>query len=81
VQGRRDGQHRQRAPQPGESRHEPGGNRPPRRQEPRVAAYGQSFANQPSQTPRDEERQPAPERARNQLFPAFLGNLFGRKGR
>ena len=22
-----------------------------------------------------------PERARNQLFPAFLGNLFGRKGR
>jgi ATP-dependent RNA helicase RhlE len=81
VQGRRDGQHRQRAPQPGQSRHEPDGNRSPRRQEPRVPAYGQSFAQQPSQAPRDDERQPAPERARNQLFPAFLGNLFGRKGR
>jgi ATP-dependent RNA helicase RhlE len=80
-QGQRDGQQRPRASQPGQSRHESGGNRPPRRQEPRVPAYGQSFANQPSQTPRDEERQPAPERARNQLFPAFLGNLFGRKGR
>ena len=81
VQGRRDGQHRQRAPQPGQSRQEPDGNRSSHRQEPRVAAYGQSFANQPSQTLRAEEQQPAPERAKNQLFPAFLGNLFGRKSR
>jgi ATP-dependent RNA helicase RhlE len=81
VQGSRDGQHRQRMPQSGQSRHESGGNRPPRRQEPRVPAYGQSFASQPSQKPRDNEQQPAPERARNQLFPAFLGNLFGRKSR
>ncbi len=82
AQGQRDGQQRQRGSQPGQSRHEPGGNRrQPRRQEPRVPAYGQSYAQQPSQTPRDDEQQPAPERARNQLFPAFLGNLFGRKGR
>jgi ATP-dependent RNA helicase RhlE len=80
VQGRRDGQHRQRAPQSAQSRHE-SGNRPPRRQEPRVPAYGQPFPNQPSQAPRDVEQQPAPERARKELFPAFLGNLFGRKGR
>ena len=44
-----------------------------------MPAYGQPWAEQPSQKPRDEDAQPAPERAKSQLFPACLGNLFGRK--
>jgi ATP-dependent RNA helicase RhlE len=35
-------------------------------------------ASQPARLPEDEERQPTPERARNQLFPALFGT-FGRK--
>jgi ATP-dependent RNA helicase RhlE len=79
AQGQRHGQQRQRGQQPGQPRREHNGNRPAQRQEPKVPAYGQPWAGQPSQKLRDEDAQPAPERTKNQLFPAFLGNLFGRK--
>jgi len=77
-----------RGQQPGQARHEPNGNRgqdnrPPRRPEPRVAAYGHQLQRQPApagQLPHDEDRQPSPERAKNQLFPGIFG-LFGRKPR
>ena len=45
------------------------------RHEPRVPSYGQ----QPSQVREDDDRQPSPERAKTQMFPAFFG-LFNRKG-
>ena len=60
------------------------------RQYPRVAAYGQyqpkplhRLPDDPQarqQRPEDDERQPSPEKAKNQLFPAFFG-LFSRKSR
>ena len=49
------------------------------RQEPRVPAYGLQPAP-PRPREHDDERQPAPERSKNQLFPAFFG-LFNRKSR
>jgi ATP-dependent RNA helicase RhlE len=85
----RGGHHGQRPPgqQSGQTRQGPNGNgtqenRQPRRHEPRVLAYGQHRGQQPQsrqQLP-DADRQPSPERAKNQLFPGLLG-LFARKGR
>ena len=51
-----------------------------RRHEPRVAPHGHHRPPRPAQfaQPEDENQQPSPERARNQLFPAFFG-LFSRK--
>jgi ATP-dependent RNA helicase RhlE len=78
---------RPRGQQSGQTRQGPNGNgtqknQQPRRHEPRVLAYGQHPGQQPQsrqQLP-DEDRQPSPERAKNQLFPGLLG-LFARKGR
>jgi ATP-dependent RNA helicase RhlE len=41
-------------------------------------AQAHRAAGQPARLPEDDERQPTPERARNQLFPALFGT-FGRK--
>jgi ATP-dependent RNA helicase RhlE len=86
--------HRQGGQQQPQQRREANGNRRQdnrqgQRHQPLVAGYGQlpprGFPQQqPPQGQRaaqDDERQPTPERAKNQLFPAFLGALFGRKGR
>jgi len=80
-QARRDGN--------GSRKGEP--RRPQERQAPRVAGYGQFAPQQANrqpvppgqpqaQNPADDERQPPPEKAKNQLFPAFFG-LFNRKQR
>jgi len=84
---RNDGSRHQQRPG-GQQRHGGGNAGPGRhrdhRPEPRVPSYGNAqFAPQRAEAPAardqrpDEDRQPTPERAKNQLFPAFLG-LFRR---
>jgi len=84
-QGQSPGKGRQERGQEPSRHRRPGGDghqndRSQRRYEPRVPAYGDyrpQKAMQPDQ-PTDDGKQPSPERARNQLFPAFFG-LFSRK--
>jgi ATP-dependent RNA helicase RhlE len=73
----------------GQERQRPRGQERQQPQQPRVAAYGQYAPQHPHQQPvppaqaqrkQDDDRQPSPEKAKNQLFPAFFG-LFSRKGR
>jgi ATP-dependent RNA helicase RhlE len=95
ARGERGGQRPQgqRGQQRGQRRREANGNagqgeRHARRQEPRVPGYGQlpppRQPQHPAQSPHapyDDEKQPSPERARNQLFPAIFGTFFRRKDR
>jgi ATP-dependent RNA helicase RhlE len=74
TQSQRHGQpqgqgHGSRGPQP-QRQHE--------RYSAQPAPQAHRVASQPARLPEDEERQPTPERARNQLFPALFGT-FGRK--